>query len=390
MTSAPSSSELPAAVPVEEPPRRMGLQLTRHGRTWLVIVGVLLAVGIGKNINLLALLGYAMLAILALSVAVVGRRLRTLEARRFLLEEYHAGVLSRIEVRLRNPGDRSCHALRLEDAGPGHRCLWQLDQVAAGARHACVAEVVLPRRGWYEFAPLTVSSTYPFGLACYHAAVGPAARVLVLPRIGRLSRERLRAHLFGIGTQPERLESRGRRHESSQAEFHGLRAYRPGDSPRWIHWRTSARRGQLVVREFEDLPGDDLVIVVDPRAATPEAYDDAITLAATLVHEWCQHRGDQLTLFLPGTSGEPTELADGVTGPEHGRRLQELLATRTAVATDTLVALDDIAGPLAPAAVLVVSAGRSDLPEQLERQAGRRVTHLDVSQQQEWGFYTPP
>lgn len=384
----------PADLPplrLPEPPRRMGLRLTREGVVWLLTLLVMLAVGIGKNINLLALVGYVMLVLLGLSAAVVGWRLRRLEARRFLEEEHYAGTLTRLEVRLRNPTDRPCHALRLEDTGPWHTSGWHFDGLPADARQVCTAEVVLPRRGWYEFAPLAVYSTYPFGLACYRAAVGPPARVLVLPRIGRLSRERLRAHLFGAGTQPERLEARGRRHESSQSEFHGLRSYRPGDSPRWIHWRTSARRGQLVVREFEDLPGDDLVIIVDPRSETEDGYEDAVTLAATLAREWCQHRGDQLMLFLPGTPGEAAELADGTTGPEHGRRLQELLAVRTAVAPATPVTVEALAGRLPPAAaILVLSAGDSDLPARLERRAGRPVTHLDVTHQLEWGFYTPP
>src|SRR5262249_49364986 len=63
-----------------------------------------------------------------------------------------------------------------------------------------------------------------------------------------------------------RRRRRPRRHPTAQAEFHGLRAFRSGDSPRWIHWRTSARCGELMVREFEDVPPDHLVLVVEPVA----------------------------------------------------------------------------------------------------------------------------
>ena len=51
-----------------------------------------------------------------------------------------------------------------------------------------------------------------------------------------------------------------RRHPAAQTDFHGLRTFQPADSPRWIHWRTSARRGELMVKEFEETPTDNLIL----------------------------------------------------------------------------------------------------------------------------------
>ena len=84
--------------------------------------------------------------------------------------------------------------------------------------------------------------------------------MLVYPRIGHLTRR-----WFQI--QRQATENRqGQRHDSSaqQVEYHGLRGYRSGDSPRWIHWRTSARRGELMVKEFEHQNEQDLAILIDP------------------------------------------------------------------------------------------------------------------------------
>ena len=81
-----------------------------------------------------------------------------------------------------------------------------------------------------------------------------------IPRIGQLTRR-------WFQLQRQASENRmGKRHDrsSQQEEYHGLRDYRPGDSPRWIHWRTSARRGELMVKEFEQQNEQELAILIDP------------------------------------------------------------------------------------------------------------------------------
>jgi uncharacterized protein (DUF58 family) len=251
--------------------------------------------------------------------------------------------------------------------------------------------VILPRRGWYDFAPLLAVSGYPFGLWERRVAVGPGLRVLVLPRQGKLNRERLRHQLRGLDPGGERQHRQGIRHDTAQADFHGLRPFRAGDSPRWIHWRTSARRGELMVREFEDSPGDDLVLVVE-RSGPAEPFEEVISLAATLISEWSQHRGDRLVLTVAGAETE--QLLEGVTGPEHRRLLLEHLAQ---LAPPT----DPAARPTPPAdllmgriphsaAVVLVASGDHGLAADLEQRLGRPVTLLSPEPLHHAGVYTPP
>src|SRR5262249_56825539 len=122
------------------------------------------------------------------------------------------------------------------------------------------------RPGW---GGLWVGSSSPFGLLGRARLLAAPEDVLVLPALGRLRRDRLRL--------PGGLEAvrRPSRHAvvtpGAQAELHGLRDYRPGDSPRAVHWRSSARRGRLLVREFEEPPGDELLGVLDPRLPADSA-----------------------------------------------------------------------------------------------------------------------
>src|SRR5262245_9973029 len=200
---------------------RTGWQLTRAGRLWVLVVVILLSVGVAKNINLLALLGYILLANLGLSALVAGRRLARLEGRRLLEEQPFANTSARLEIRIRNPSSRSAVGVRVEDVGPEHQLGWYFDRIAGHSRQVCTAELVLSRRGWYDFAPLTVSSSYPFGLIRRRILIGSPVRIVVLPRAGKLSRERLRQFLKGSDPHAERLHRRGWRHEAAQADFHG-------------------------------------------------------------------------------------------------------------------------------------------------------------------------
>jgi uncharacterized protein (DUF58 family) len=383
--------------------RPRGWRLTAEGKLWLLVLVLMLGIGIFKNINLLALLGYTLLALLVLNVLVVARRLGRLQARRHIGELIFAGAGCPIEVRLYNRSGRPRSGVRLEDSGPDHSLSWYLDHLEGHARRACRGEIVLPRRGWYDWGPIVVSSGYPFGLVSKQVAIAAGVRVRVLPRPGRLRRERLRQQLRGVDPHGERVRRRGWRDEAAQADVHGLRTFRPGDSPRWIHWRTSARRGELMVREMEDVPGDDLVLVLDTESADLEKFEEAVRLAASIVWEWCRRRGDRLMLAVAGPQRSPGAggILDGTTGPEHALCLLECLAEVQATPArggcgvpPTPPSDDSVLRELArraprTAAVVVVSAGASQLPVVLAASLSRPATLLDVTHWEEWGFYHP-
>jgi uncharacterized protein (DUF58 family) len=218
--------------------------------------------------------------------------------------------------------------------------------------------------------------------------------VIVLPRLGWIHRGRLRRLLRTAAPEGDSVRRRRpQRHPSAQAEFHGLRAWRPGDSPRFIHWRTSARRGELMVREYEDVPSDNLLLVLDPTPAHgPQALDhfeQAVSLAATICWEWCRHTGDRLIVAVADAAGE---VLDGVAGSTHGRCILERLALVEAglpadlgVLPGRLADYADVA-----AAALVVGTGASGLIGPLARLLRRPVTFLDAASADIHDFYDPP
>jgi uncharacterized protein (DUF58 family) len=84
-------------------------------------------------------------------------------------------------------------------------------------------------------------------------------------------------------------------------ELFGVREYSPGDPLRRIHWRSSARRGELVVREYEPPGLRQLVIVLEPLPQSPEIADQIARLGASEAWD-CIRGGGRAVLWAPGRS----------------------------------------------------------------------------------------
>ena len=103
------------------------------------------------------------------------------------------------------------------------------------------------RRGWLEFAALQIGRPEPLGLLQRLFRQPLADRLLVLPR--RYSAPPLHFH---DGRRYQRGGVHLAQSVGEEDEFIGLREYRPGDPPRRIHWRSFAKRGEPIVKEFQD------------------------------------------------------------------------------------------------------------------------------------------
>jgi uncharacterized protein (DUF58 family) len=82
-------------------------------------------------------------------------------------------------------------------------------------------------------------------------------------------------------------------------DLYGVREYRSGDPLRRIHWKTSARRGELVVREFEPPGLKVLALLLDPKPASEAAADQLARLAGSEAWD-CIRTGGRVHLWAPG------------------------------------------------------------------------------------------
>jgi uncharacterized protein (DUF58 family) len=225
-------------------------------------------------------------------------------------------------------------------------------------------------RGRYELQDVTAVFEDPFGLARGQVQLAAASTILVYPRLVELDR------LFsGIGTSlPE-----GRRllmRQTSGFDLHSVRDYQQGESLRRVHWRSTAKRSRLMVKELEDAPRDEVAVVLDARAGTrPAVFDLQVRVAGSILFAHAS-RNRRAVLVVNGARQEAVQ----TTASEGDRRraLEVLAGAEPDGSRSTESLLVDEAGPvMAALELVVVTAGIT--PTLIDRLVQRRMGHRQVS-----------
>ena len=141
------------------------------------------------------------------------------------------------------------------------------------------------RRGIYPLGTVTLSTSFPFGLFRKERDVEIPGEVVVWPRTDR----RVRSPMAGAGRAPKAgLAARGAL--GARGEYRTLRGYRPGDDPKDIHWRSSARSREPVTREYERDGSETRWVCLDTRSEPGEPAEGAVEVAAALMAEATRER----------------------------------------------------------------------------------------------------
>jgi uncharacterized protein (DUF58 family) len=174
--------------------------------------------------------------------------------------------------------------------------------VAAGTAARRQYRVTGARRGVYRLGPATIATQYPLGFFECRRIDAATDELMVYPPLGKL----LPAWWSGAGLSTLTARSRQQPRVRSQDEFHSLRPYRDSDNPRHIHWRTTARRGELMVKEFEPIETFDVALVLEPwvpanaTAAERQPVELLASFAATVCVELMRVPSVRLLMALAG------------------------------------------------------------------------------------------
>jgi len=135
-----------------------------------------------------------------------------------------------------------------------------------------VARSWLTRRGSFQLGPTRITTGDPFGLFSLSKEIVSAQTVLVLPQIFEIQ-----SFLFPLGLLPGGQAIRKKSMEITPYAA-GVREYVHGDAMKRIHWPTSVRRNQLMVKEFEQEPQTEIWLYLDSQkdvhSEKPYQYED--------------------------------------------------------------------------------------------------------------------
>src|SRR5947207_2251966 len=226
-------------------------------------------------------------------------------------------------------------------------------------------------RGRYAFDDVRVEVADPFGLERVALPLPAPGALLVYPRLVRLDSlfSETGAHLH----DGRRLLLR--RH--SGFELHGVREYAQGESLRRVHWRSTARRGQLMVKELEDAPRDEIAVLLDadPAVVVGESFDVQVRAAGSILESYVR-RGRRAVLLV---NSERRDVQQVHSPAADWRRALELLAAAEPTGRSPIVRLlAEEDSPTARALELAVVTARLE-PSLVDRLVQRSVSHRKVS-----------
>lgn len=202
--------------------------------------------------------------------------------------------------------------------------LGMIAYIPGNGRKSFDASVVCEKRGFYRLGPISLASGFPLGLAEANQERSDSVQTLTvypsvfpiaaLPLSGSRSQIHRGAYLMpeGAGT----------------AEFSGMREYRWGDSPRHVHWPTTARLNELMVKEFEPLASACLCLALDLNKGSNvgpgrhASFEYAVRIAASIAGFTCNNA---IPTRVAGQGRHALTLAAG-TGAHHYQTILDELA----------------------------------------------------------------
>ncbi|MFI7386881.1 DUF58 domain-containing protein [Streptomyces sp. NPDC049813] len=311
--------------------------LTTRGRSFLAagIAATVCAYVLGQSDLLRVGLLLTVLPLVCAGV-LYRTRYRVAGSRRLSPARVPAGSEARVHLRMDNVSRLPTGLLMLQDRVPyvlGPRPRFVLDRVEAGGRREVSYRVRSDLRGRYPLGPLQLRLTDPFGMCELTRSFATYDTLTVIPHVEPLPPVRLAGEATGYGD--------GRQRSLALAGEDDVipRGYRYGDDLRRVHWRSTARYGELMVRREEQPQRARCTVLLDTRgpafqgAGPDSAFEWAVSGAASvLVH--MLERGFSVRLLTDSGSAAPGEGTDGFAGVGQGS------ADAAGLLMDTLAVVD--------------------------------------------------
>ena len=228
-------------------------------------------------------------------------RLKNVIVSRQLPATVQAGETFPARLHIANGSKRTLSPMRITDQIPGLAPLdvSLLRPLGPAGSAASSVRVEALRRGVHEGGSVTLRSGAPFGIVMSKRKLEVPARIIVTPRTVHLRSFPLDLASTSYGGEEEALRT------GPGDEFLGVRPYRSGDPRRAVHWRSTARAGQLIVREYQEPSRLAVEIIVAGLAPSddPHSSFETVVSAAASTARFMISLGHPLTLAFFTTEG---------------------------------------------------------------------------------------
>lgn len=264
-------------------------------------------------------------AMLGLGAVLAMRSLRSLEISRLPIAPISADDQITVELLIKNPTFKPKSLLQIQDLIPhslGKPAVHSIETIAPQSTYHWTYYQSAQKRGVYWWQEVQARTAAPLGLFWSRRSHLAKAKAIVYPTVLPLNRCPL---IDEMGREDNWLIRSDRQYQTAtEGITKALRPYRTGDPTRLIHWRTSARYGELKVRELEVFTGSQAVVIAldNPLTWVVADFEQAVIAAASFY-------------FYAARRQLEVQLWTGDTGLVHGSQvvLETLAATNFGVQT---------------------------------------------------------
>lgn len=253
--------------------------LTSEGKLFLLLTMAVGGASLNTAVNLLYMIFSMLLAVLIISWIIPRILVRGLELKRSLPISVFAQEEFQGEITLHNKKRfLATTSLLVEEQppSPSHAFprVYAL-RIPARDKITIRYRTSIAKRGVYRLKGFRMLCSFPFGLLYQQREYTYPTNLWVYPKLGKIQIPIIPNN----GQVPLAKIAWG----SGGEEFHALREFRAGDNPKWIHWRSSARKGKWMIKEFErGYPEMVSLLLYNYVLDTDEVLEKSISFCATL------------------------------------------------------------------------------------------------------------
>ena len=379
------------------------VRITAQGVYYVLVIFFILGGAIIREVNMLVLLAGMLIGPVLLHWRMIKRSIRGLKVERFAPPVVSAGEPFQVDLKLSNTRrSLGSWAIKVTDrlllpdnSKSGLSLEVVFDYVAPQSDSTMSCYWQIPTRGKYSIEVGGVETSFPLGVLRCLGSQANHTEIVVTPHQGQLTPNWTSV----IESDHHGLNDANRRRGYSEGDYYALRDWRSGDSTRWIHWRTTARVGDLMVRQFEQQRDRAVGIILDlhhsadAQSAVLEKLTGelAISMASTIVRDLCNWHGSQLNFcYAADTCNSWTSVPSNAVDEEIQRELAVLKADPT---NDLHSCTEWLNSLTQPGLQVVVSSTRSYASASADNTACSKLANalwIDCSDQQQVLRYFRP